>query len=322
VIDVPEGLSRVPAKRALFGTDPYFRDCWDDLVDRYGQCGETLLHRVAPLVLRPDAMAARGGGRVVDAVRTLGLVPIAVARFRFDRHTTRETWRYQLNIATRERIDVMDMIMPVGESVYVLLRETSPTEVPATTRLSAAKGPSLPASRKPGQLRWIAGPAQASVLTYVHVADEPADIVREMAVFFDRPERMRLLDRLDSDEDAGAELAREVRRAEEGTAPSDFSWTRALARLQSALGVRPDCAGRRELEGLLDAIRRGRSRNWRGLLAAADSTALPWSHWDRVAVAAELSARHLPLPPVIPDVDLSEWIGSSSPDGASVGRRE
>ena len=321
MIEVPEGLSRLPVKRTLFGTDPYFRDCWDDLAGLYGPYGETVLHRVAALVLRPDAMAARGGRRVIDAVRELGLAPIAVARFRFDRHTTRETWRYQLNIATRERIDVMDMIMPFGESVYVLLQQTTPTEIPATTRLSAAKGSSLPAGRRPGQLRWIAGPAQASVLTYVHVADEPADIIREMAVFFDRPERIRLLDRLDSGEDAGAQLALELQHAEEGTAPSDFSWTGALDRLQSASVARPPWVGRPEFECLLDAVRQGRSRNWRGLLASAETAALPWSHWDRVAVAAQLSARHLPLPPVIPDVDVGCWTTSSAPD-LVVGGRE
>ena len=35
MIEVPEGLSRLPVKRTLFGTDPYFRDCLDDLAGLY-----------------------------------------------------------------------------------------------------------------------------------------------------------------------------------------------------------------------------------------------------------------------------------------------
>lgn len=303
---IAEWLSRVDRKREIYAGDPYYRDAWDDLtaVLGTGRAVAEQLHRVAPMVLRPDAVAVRGGARLLAAVRDAGFVPVAWGGFRFDRHTTREVWRYQLNIATRERIDVMDMIMPAGESLYLLLRDTEELEIPATARLSDMKGPSRPEDREAHHLRRIAGPAQASVLTYVHIADEPADIVRELGIFFDRPERTRLLTSFGARQDVTHQVLAALAEVEERTEASDLSWKSALDRLDAQLSGRPDGA---ELEALLHLVRSGLSKDWRSLLALADRLGLPWSHWDRVAMAAELSTRHLTTEPVIPDVGRSAW---------------
>ncbi|MCO8304683.1 nucleoside-diphosphate kinase [Streptomyces sp. RKCA744] len=299
---VPPELSRVPRKREVYAGDPYFRDAWDDLRAAFGDGPDAVarLHRAASLVLRPDAVATRGGERLLRAVCGAGFVPVACEVFRFDRHTTREVWRYQLNIATRERIDVMDMIMPAGDALYVLLREDrAPSAVPAATRLSSMKGPSRPEDRGPADLRTIAGPAQASVLTYVHVADEPADVVRDLGIFFDRPERNRLLARLDAADDATDAVLKTLAEVEARSESSALTWRPALDRLEVLLADRTDATG---LRTLLHAVRSGRSRDWQTLLALADRLGVAWSHWDRVAVAAELSARHFDAVPILPDV--------------------
>ncbi|MGK4579917.1 hypothetical protein [Kitasatospora sp. HPMI-4] len=309
VCTVPAALSRVERKREVFAGDPYFRDTWDDLrvVCGTGQATVERLYRVAPLVLRPDTMAVRGGVRLLNAVRAAGFVPVAWAPFRFNRHTTREVWRYQLNIATRERIDVMDMIMPAGTSLYVLLRDTADSAVPATTRLSGLKGPSRPEDRKPHHLRRLVGPAQASVLTYIHVSDEPADIVRELGIFFDRPQRTRLIGCLDSHQDVTEQVVAALAEIESHTEASDLSWQSALDRLELRLsGSRADGP----LNTLIQQVRSGQSRDWRAVLAQAERLEPAWGHWDRVAVAAELSARHLDATPVIPDVGRSCWLAT------------
>ncbi|MEV4915845.1 hypothetical protein AB0K47_03375 [Streptomyces tirandamycinicus] len=312
VCTVPEELSRVERKREIFAGDPYFRDAWDDLraVCGTGQAQLKQLFRVAPLVLRPDAIATRGGARVLEAVAAQGFIPVACETFRFDRHTTREVWRYQLNIATRERIDVMDMIMPATESLYVLLRDTTNSPIPATTRLSSLKGPSRPEDRQTSHLRHIAGPAQASVLTYLHVADEPADIVRELGIFFDSPQRNQLLGRLGSTEDATVATLAELSRVESRTQSSDLCWRPALARLRQALdqAASPDRPRTELLSGLIDQVLVSRSKEWQAVLAQADGLDLDWDFWDRVAVAAELSARHLDAVPVLPDVGRTSWV--------------
>lgn len=303
---VPDWLTRVERKREIYAGDPYYRDAWDDVSDVLGTgpAVAECLHAIAPLVLRPDAVAVRGGVGLLTAVREAGFVPVAWSTFRFDRHTTREVWRYQLNIATRERIDVMDLIMPAGESLYVLLRDTRNSGIPATTRLSGMKGPSRPEDREAYHLRRIAGAAQASVLTYVHVSDEPADIVRELGIFFDRPERTRLLGALDARQDVTDQVLAALTEIECRSEASDLSWESALDRLGRLLTDRPDGV---EVSALLQQVRSGRSRDWRSLLDGAERLGLEWWHWDRVAVAAELSARHLEAEPVIPDVGRSAW---------------
>ncbi|MEU4062668.1 hypothetical protein AB0F25_09575 [Streptomyces wedmorensis] len=303
---VPERLSRVALKRELYAGDPYYRDAWDDLRAMRGVGPDTLdvLHRATPLVLRPDALAARGGTALLAAARAAGFVPVAWETFAFDRHTTRELWRYQLNIATRERIDVMDMVMPKGKSLYVLLRDERPSAVPASTRLSTLKGPSRPEDREPHHLRYLAGPAQASVLTYVHVSDEPADLVRELGIFFDRPQRRELITALDGTADVTDEVLAALRDVEAGADAADLLFEPALARLSGRLGGRADTA---ELATLLRRIGSGDSRDWQAVLALADHLGIELPHWDRVAIAAELSARHLDADPVIPDVGRSSW---------------
>lgn len=303
---VPEWLSREGRKREIYAGDPYYRDAWDDLTDLPGTewAVADQLYRVAPMVLKPDAVAVRGGARLLAAVRAANFVPVAWGKFRFDRHITRELWRYQLNVATRERIDVLDMYMPTGESLYVLLRDTSESGIPATARLCDMKGPTRPEDREAHHLRRIAGATQASVLTYIHVADEPADLLREMGIFFERPERKRLLAALDSRQDVTQQVLAALSEVEEWTEASDLSWKAALDRLDAQRSGQPDCA---ELAALLQQVRSGRSRDWQSLIALTDRFGLQWSHWDRIAVAAQLSARHLEAEPVIPDVRRSAW---------------
>ncbi|MYQ84383.1 MULTISPECIES: nucleoside-diphosphate kinase [unclassified Streptomyces] len=303
---VPEWLSREGRKRETFAVDPYYRDAWDDLADLFGteRTVADQLHRVAPMVLKPDAVAVRGGARLLAAVRAAGFVPVAWRKLRFDRHVSRELWRYQLNVATRERIDLMDMIMPIGEALYILLRDTTESEIPATARLSHMKGPTRPEDRKAHHLRRIAGAAQASALTYIHVADEPADILRELGVFFERSERKRLLAALDSRRDVTQQVLAALTEVEVCTEASDLSWKRALDRLDAQLSSHPDGA---ELALLLQQVRSGRSKDWQSLLALADRLGMRWSRWDRISVAAQLGARHLAAEPVIPDVSRSAW---------------
>ncbi|MGW7531114.1 hypothetical protein [Amycolatopsis sp. NPDC054798] len=307
---VPEWLSRESRKRKIYAGDPYYRDVWDELTALPGTelavAGQ--LYRLAPLIVKPDAIAVRGGARMLAAARTAGFVPIAWSTFRFDRHVVRELWRYQLNVATRERIDVMDLIMPAGESLYVLLRDTAEAGIPATARLSDLKGPTRPADREEHHLRRIAGGAQASVLTYIHVADEPADILRELGVVFARPERQRLLAALGSREDVTQQVLAALAGIEAGTEASDLFWKPALDRLEAQL---PGCPDGAELAVLLRQVRRGQSKDWQSVLVWADRLGLRWSHWDRVAVAAELSAQHLKAEPVIPDVRRSAWSAGS-----------
>jgi hypothetical protein len=319
-------LSCSAQKRELYAVDPYFRDGWDDLTTRWGVEGTIArLFDLAPIVFRPDALVARSVERGLRAVAAQGLTPVAHRTFRYSRLSVREGWRYQLNIATRDRIDVMDMIMPATDSLYVVLkRATAATRIPATTRLSTSKGPSLPEHRQPFHLRRLLGEAQVSVLTYVHIADEPADIVRELGIFFDRPQRLEILQAIDAaidtaaaDDVAAAAVARAAQQLYDAIPAHNLRLEDALDRIEAAVSRQQATASGTAATALAEVgrgcrqLRQG-AQAWRPLLDAIDAAGLVIDYWDRVAVAATLAERHLEARTVVPDVGELEWELSES----------
>jgi hypothetical protein len=317
MIRVSPLLSCSPRKREIYAVDPYFRDAWDDIVALWGaEDAPRRLFDLASAVFRPDALVVRGVRRGVDAIRELGFVPLATTTFRYDRLSVREGWRYQLNIATRERIDVMDMIMPATDSLYVLMRRISgDTKVPASTQLSSQKGPSLPEHRQPHHLRALVGRPQVSVLTYLHIADEPADLVRELGVFFDRSQRAEILNAIDANEDASQRLGTVIDGLYASIREHPIDFKKALKRIeQNVLELQrsgnAECSATvSELIDLCERIRKGSSRDWQRLLVLVETLLIPVDHWERVALAATLAERHLDEADlIIPDISLADWL--------------
>ncbi|MEV6690289.1 hypothetical protein AB0M35_02260 [Micromonospora sp. NPDC051196] len=317
LLTVERLLSRIERKRELFAIDPYYRDAVADVVDVWGslEAAVTDLYRCVPVVFRADAVVAGRLPQLVEILRGYGLTPVDAEIFRFDRRTTREVWRYQLNIATRDRLDVMDMIMPAADSLYVLFRHhAASSPVPSTVELNGIRGPSRPESRRANELRSLAGPAQESVLTYVHMADEPADVLRELSVLFDRGTRLRMLSGLRAG--TSSERLEPALRLLAGQAdPNTLDYGRALDRLDTLCANAGHGGMADAVRVRVDVIRRGGGRDWRGLLAAVAAVGLSWSHWDQVTVAARLSARHHNQEPAIPDLDAGLWTCSAACTG-------
>ena len=58
----------------------YFRDAWDDILDRWEREEATdKLLSLASVIWRPDAIVVRGVRRGLNAIRELGFVPVAAA---------------------------------------------------------------------------------------------------------------------------------------------------------------------------------------------------------------------------------------------------
>lgn len=312
MIDIPLSLTRSSRKRDLFGGDPYFRDAWDDIVGLWPDSRERVarLHRTALVVFRPDAIVSRRIELALDMISAKGLTPVAVTTFKYDRMKVREGWRYQLNIATRDRIDVMDMVLTRAPSMLVLYRQELPDmRLPTTVWLSGMKGPSLPASRAPGQLRFVLGKAQVSVLTFVHISDEPADVVRELGVFLPHAARQRALRSLDAARDVTTELCAVLNKLYASTAAHDLLMTNAIKKIRETIGTSPHRKPHDPLADHLSAIEAGNSLDWRGLLKILKDRRIKLDRWDEVAIAAELCQRHFPgMLPVIPDIGSDAWI--------------
>jgi nucleoside diphosphate kinase len=312
-----ELLSRVPGKLDWYAVDPYFRDACDDareIAQRRGVGPD--LWRHAFLVFRPDAVVTRSIGAGLRILDAAGFEVIGLLEFTYTHLTVREGWRYQLNIATRDRIDAMDLIMTATPSLMCLLRAAATNRNrPATALLNALKGPSAPEARRPGQLRSEMGPVQASVLTFVHTPDEPADLLRELAVFLPPEQRRRAMASL-ADRPPAISREQTDRHIEDlyGRTPvHDLTLALALQRLRMSADPAHS--------PLLHRLGAGEPSALQPTLAALRAADKAFSVLDAVAIAAHVGQRHITgMAPVLPDADPAAWDRGVDPQDLSAGR--
>lgn len=297
MLDLPSWTSSLPEKRVLLGVDPYVRESWLDLQRLHGPGTRSWLERSALLVLRPDAMVARVGRTVLDRVHAAGFTPVASQPVRFDRHMVREIWRHDLNGTPPDRLEWIDQLMSEGDSLFVLLRDDRPDPgVPAAARLHRLKGPSKPERRADTDLRTLSGVGQASLLTYVHAADEPIDVVRELGILFDSSTRATVAD---PERSAAATMESTVASlaAIEATMNANtLGFEPAVQRLVASIASVSDDADRTRLLELVRLLEAGDGRSWRELLAHARRHGGTADVWDLIAIGAHVCSPRKDLP--------------------------
>lgn len=196
--------------RAYLDSATMFRERWTADRDL-----EDVLWNYATMLLRPDAIAGRRSAAVFPMLREHGLYPVAARPVNVTPAMTEEMWKYQFNVATPERRQLLKRIFATGAAVYVVLRDDKPRDLaPATVHVTYLKGTAIVKNRRRWHLRTVAGPHIANLLSYVHVSDDPIDLVREMAVLFDAPQRHALLSEIDAGEDRTAEAIALIHRME------------------------------------------------------------------------------------------------------------
>jgi len=272
----------MPDKQALFAADTYFRESWEDLIGAFLD-PERELPEFAMITFKPDAFA----GRVVEpALRWLvdkGFRVVAAREVMFDRLMVRGIWYYQWNIASRDRKDVVDELLGAGPSLVVALQ--LPGRLDATKHLSTIKGPAVPRLRTPGQLRHtLASPS--TLLNFVHTADEPADLVRELGVYFPSAYRRELFREM---ADAGNQLQRVLALASEIQARTQPVELRLdpVARLLCGM-LDPSAAEHADLMAELSSATRGGRPDWRRLLGGLERAGLAITQWQRLVLATAL----------------------------------
>lgn len=300
---IPDGLSCLPTKRALYGVDTYFRDGWEDLQRVAGAGAVEVLHPHASLLLKPDAVAARRLEPSLGWLEAQGAVPVAVERSRLTPHVIRALWQYQWNLATRDRRDVADLLMPSTESLFLVLRLPD-DPLPATLRLSDMKGPAKPAGRRPGELRHLLG-GETYLLNYVHTTDEPADLVREVGILVPAERRAALYGSvLDGTEQWDAARAA-IAALQDQVAEQDLTFDGLVARV----GARADPAseaGRSVLELLSGARESG--ADWREIRDRAEAAGVALDRWDLIVLGTHLmEAIEADREPILPGVSADEW---------------
>jgi hypothetical protein len=180
-------LTLNPVKKAVYQRDPHFtaalnatRAAWTD--ERSLAC---FVWNHAGLLLRPEAIVARRSRSIFPVLRTHGLIPVSVRRIHIRPEQAALLWRYQANVMTPGHILLLQRLLAAGPSIYIVLKDHSRRgSTPATGHVTYLKGPTLMSRRKPLHLRSLAGPAVANILSYIHVSDDPADFLRELAVLF------------------------------------------------------------------------------------------------------------------------------------------
>jgi hypothetical protein len=229
-------MTVLPDKARLYLAEAWFREGWADLVRLGGIRAPSLTHEHALLLFKPDAVVARAIVPALEHLEDAGFAPVAAEPVEWNRHLTRALWLYRFNVASVERMALHDLILFAGPSLLVVLRDLRLGDgdpVPASVRLTAAKGPSRPERRRPDHLRSVLGVTDR-MLNLFHTADEPADLVRELAIFLPARERRELIARVL----AGSEGMREVRAAVDSLyaqAPRcDFDLNGALERVSTA----------------------------------------------------------------------------------------
>lgn len=278
----PDGLSHDADKRRYFGTDSYFLEAYEQLTEVTGDAvGFAVEH--ALLLLKPDAIASRSVGAVLDWVRSSGFRIVAAQRFRMTRGAVRAMWHYQLNRATPQRSRLADALCEASDSLVLLLSSPRSTGVPASVALSDVKGPADPALRRPGQLRARLGDF-GFLLNLVHTSDEPADVLRELGILLHAEARRELVgqalpgtDRHDAAAALADRLYADVPAQDLRFAPAAGRLAAAAEQLLAAGRLPADV--RDSTRACLDATT-GEAASWGPLIELIWRSGLPLTGWD------------------------------------------
>ena len=305
--EVPAALTKDERKRVLYGADVYFRQGWADAQRVLGDRAADVLCRHGLVLLKPDAVARRVLDPAISWFETREAQIVVAEQGRMGTHAMRAMWQYQMNAASSDRLELADAALTTDPGLLVIARLPA-DPVPASVRFSAWKGPADPARRQEGQLRHALAGGNY-LLNYVHAADEPADLIREITILLpDRAEREAVLRAMGDDEidaDGPARARRHARDLEARIEAHDLELSTALAALRAAppAGPRGDA-----FLALLRAAEAGDERDWRALWRAAAEAGVPPSRWDLAVVGTAL-AEHTTagVMPILWSVPPSLW---------------
>lgn len=300
-IAVPPELTCHPAKQCLYGADTYYQEAHGQLAGLTGDI-TGFAHRHAALLLKPDAVVAR---RLEAAVQWLGerrfrIVGAAVTHL--TRTMIRALWYFQWNLATPHRRRLAALFLEDADALVLIVRPERAPDVPATVELTRLKGPTDPDARVPGQLRHRLG-RYSYLLNLVHTPDEPADLLRELAVHFDETERHRLLTHALAGEDRTTHALELADRLHAATKPRDLDFEPALDRLRRDLARALGPGTPTDPYGVAEAALRHRLK-----VDGADFGRADIDRWDTVVVgSAVLPMRQPGRVPVLDGAGPGTW---------------
>jgi Nucleoside diphosphate kinase len=301
----------VPEKAAVYEGDRWYCAGRDSFVTHLRSAD---LRRFATITVKAEAVSSRQVETALRFLKDQEFEILAGRIVRFDASNVHQLWMYHWNVATPDRRALAQDLLSIGPALLLVVIDRSSRQlVPASVRLSALKGPAYPDRRRPHHLRSMLG-AQGRMLTFVHTADEPADVLRELGLLFsarDRDDLFREIAGGRGDLDLVAELVSSLydRHPERSMDP-----TRGYEALRHSLEAAEEAghprgvAARAALQVLdIDQLRPGRLA-WRDLrdhtLAALPEIDL----WDPILYATERVRHDQPgLEPDLRDGTVEDW---------------
>jgi len=273
-------------------------------------------------MVTPDGIAAGKVSAVYEFLCHNDFSVVAVEQPVFTRHVWRELWRYQLTSANLDRLSVNELVF-AGPALLLLLRHDGELDVPATVQLSSLKGPAIVALQWPGCLRKILGQPNP-FFGFVHVADEPADLVRELGVLLDDPMRRRVLSAASRSElpavDRGVlDTALEDDSSHRRNLDAKASVEQAIKAVKRAVDLDPSTAplASHALKDL-EQMRLGNRIAWQPFARALAEIGVELDRWDLATLGTSFIIYDEPgTLKIIENVDPDLW---RLPDRMSAGR--
>jgi nucleoside diphosphate kinase len=208
--------------------DTYVQESVDQL-DRLGIDAAEFARQHSLLLLKPDAIVARAVERTMEWLANNGFRVVGAYRIPVDRHLARALWYFAWNIASPERRRLADLLVGISD-VLVLVVHGADGDLPVSVRLTEAKGATDPRKRRPGELRYLLG-RHNYLLNLVHSPDDPADVLRELAIYFDERRRATVIEQACTDADRSADATAIANDLYSHTPARSFDRADALAQV-------------------------------------------------------------------------------------------
>lgn len=234
IAEVPLYSTKNNKKQSLYAIDPYYREGFENASVVFGEDLEDISLRLSAMIFKPDAIVGRKVNETIAFLIEKGFTPIAFKTFSYNRNIIREDWRYQYNIATRNRMRAVDCLLQTSPSLIVFFITTIKQHTNACEEMTSLKGHSDPKYRTPDDLRSRLKSINP-LLNYIHTCDEPADLYRSLGLYFNEEERKPLLKDIKMRKDATAHLNNAVLELYNTYEEIQFNYEETVSTLRSKL---------------------------------------------------------------------------------------
>lgn len=263
-------LSKTPSKIEMYDREGFIHHSIADICQLLGNDVQYFGDRFALLIIRAETFVGRRALKTINIIRNMNFSPIGWKEVEIYPLLMKELWKFQLNIASEDRVKLITEITAKGNSLIVLLRdEESGNKIPATLRLSSLKGSLSPERRHPDDIRSKLD-MKGTTFGFIHTSDEPIDMFRELKIIFSTDELRELFAyfRIGSEGSEFSEIVNKIREMENYTEQHSLSFEEVVERLKISS---PDC---------LDSI-----------MTRIDNDFVPLSHIREVLSPLDTSAK-------------------------------